>query len=238
MKLNEVSDILTNSINLNRLPVGVKFYDDDSVINKLLTPPSRFCQAVMEASHGKTVVITKENISCPAAAAALGLKPLTEQLKDGRALRGYGIFRELEAGQNVMATMPRIEQNKFKAVVIKPLKDFDESPDIVIVEDEVEKLMWLALAYLNEEGGRLEFSTSVLQAICVDACVLPFLSNKINMSFGCYGCRDATDVQSGEAVLGFPYSKLEMLVSNLAYLKTQAIGRSRSKKVFEAFQNK
>lgn len=235
MNFKEASDTIKNIVGLKSLPVGVKFFEDDSFQEDFDTIDCRFCQAVMEPRQGKTISITKNNIACPAVAAAFGLKPLTEQLKDGRALRGYGIFRELEVGQKVMQTMPRIEQNRFKSVLVKPLKDFDEAPDVVIIEDEVEKLMWLALAYLNDEGGRLEFSTSVLQAVCVDACVLPYLSGKINMSFGCYGCRDATDVKSGEAVLGFPYSKLEMVIKNLEYLKTQAIDRSRAKNVYKAF---
>ena len=111
-------------------------------------------------------------------------------------------------------------------------------PDVVTIEDEVEKLMWIALAYLNEKGGRLEFSTSILQAVCVDSVVLPFLSGKINMSFGCYGCRDATDTQPNEAILGFPGSKLEMVIANLEHLNTQAIQRSRAKNVYKAYEKR
>jgi len=78
-------------------------------------------------------------------------------------------------------------------------------------------------------------STSVLQAVCVDSTVLPFKSQKINISFGCYGCRDATDAKPNEAILGIPSSKLEMTVENLQYLKSKAIDRSRAKKIFESF---
>ena len=235
MNFKKISEEVMNTVGLSSLPVGVKFYKEYYLIEQLDKIDCRFCQAVMEARKGKSIIINKDNIACPAAAAAFGLKPLTEQLKNGKTLQGYGIFSELEVGQKVMETMPRIEQNKYNSVLVKPLKDFDEAPDVIIVEDEVEILMWLALAYLNDEGGRLEFSTSILQAVCVDACVIPYLSDKINMSFGCYGCRDATDVKSGEAVLGFPYSKLEMVIKNLEYLKTQAIGRSRAKNVNKAF---
>ncbi|OGU39046.1 MAG: hypothetical protein A2X61_00940 [Ignavibacteria bacterium GWB2_35_12] len=235
MNLKEISEEVMNTIGLTGLPVGVKFYKENYQSEQSNKIDCRFCQAVMEARHGKSITINKDNIACPAAAAALGLKPLTEQLKNGSILQGYGIFRELEVGQKVMETMPRIEQNKFNSVLVKPLKNFDKTPDVIIVEDEVEKLMWLALAYLNEDGGRLEFSTSILQAVCVDACVIPYLSGMINMSFGCYGCRDATDVKTGEAVLGFPYSKLDMVINNLDYLKTQAIERSRAKNVYKAF---
>lgn len=133
-----------------------------------------------------------------------------------------------------MDDMPRLEQGRYEVVVAKPLKDWEENPDVIVIEDEVEKLMWIALAYLNEEGGRLNMSTSILQAVCVDSTVLPFKSQKINMSFVCYGCRDATDAQPNEALLGFPGSKLEMVVENLEHLNTQAIQRSRAKNVYKA----
>jgi uncharacterized protein (DUF169 family) len=150
-------------------------------------------------------------------------------------LCGYGIFKKKDAAIRVMETMPRLKAEQYPAVEVKPLEDCEEIPDVVVLEDEVEKLMWVALAYLNEEGGRLDFSTSILQAACVDSVVIPFLSEKINMSFGCYGCRDATDAAPGEALLGFPGKKLPMVTENLAFLKSQAIDRSRAKNVYKAF---
>jgi uncharacterized protein (DUF169 family) len=221
-------------VGLTSLPVGVTFLDamrtDGHSGNDY-----RLCQAVMEARKGKQVLLHKENISCPAAAAALGLKPLPKQLQDGTMLCGYGIFKTKDAAIRVMETMPRLKAGQYPAVEVKPLEDCEEIPDVVVLEDEVEKLMWVALAYLNEAGGRLDFSTSILQAACVDSVVLPFLSNKINMSFGCYGCRDATDAAPSEALLGFPGLKLAMVTDNLLYLKSQAIDRSRTKNVYKAF---
>ena len=150
-------------------------------------------------------------------------------------LCGYGIFKTKDAAMRVMETMPRLKAGQYAAVEVTPLEEYEGIPDVVVLEDEVEKLMWVALAYLNEEGGRLEFSTSILQAACVDSVVLPFLSQRINMSFGCYGCRDATDAASGEALLGFPGNELSMVTDNLLYLKSQAIDRSRAKNVYKAF---
>jgi len=238
MIFNEISKIFIDLVNLNGLPVGVKFLYEETNSNEIEDLDIRLCQAVMLARSGREVLINQNNISCPAAASSLGLKPLPEKLKSGETLQGYGIFRELEVGKKVMQTMPRIEYGKFNYIQIKPLNKFIGEPDVIVIEDEVEKLMWLALAYLNEEGGRLETSTSVLQAVCVDAVVLPYLTRKINMSFGCYGCRDATDIKSGEAIIGFPFSKIGMVVENLKYLASKAIDRSRSKQVYKLFEKR
>jgi len=234
---DKYSKILTETVGLNALPVGVKFYEEIPD-EYLRAEDHRFCQTVMRARKGETLLLTAEDITCPAAAAALGFKPLPQKLEDGTMLCGYGIFEDPESGINVMKQMPRIEQGRYKAVLAKPLKDFDETPDVVVFEDTAENLMWIALAYLNDKGGRLEFSTSILQAVCVDSVVLPHLKQDINMSFGCYGCRDATDAKPNEALLGFPGNKLNMVVDKLQYLDKQAISRSRAKNVYKSFSKR
>ena len=231
----EVNQILVESVGLNSLPVGVKFYEKIPNNGFKVADDHRFCQLIMRARKGEELILTKDETSCPAAAAALGFKPLPKNLQDGSMLQGYGIFRDKEAAIKVMEEMPRLEQGRYEAVVAKPLKELTENPDVIVIEDEVEKLILIGLAYLNEEVGRLNMSTNILQAVCVDSTVLPFKSEKINMSFGCYGCRDATDAKPNEAVLGIPFSKLDMAIENLKFLKSKAIDRSRAKQVYQAF---
>ena len=237
-ELKSISKTLKETVGLEYEPVGIKFYEKAPLNGIQKAEDHRMCQLVMRARKGEKLMLTKERISCPAAAAALGFKPLPKNLQDGSMLQGYGIFRDKEAAVKVMEDMPRLEQDKYEAVVAKPLIDWEENPDVIVIEDEVEKLMWIALAYLNEEGGRLNMSTSILQAVCVDSVVLPFLSQRINMSFGCYGCREATDSKPNEAILGIPFSKLEMTIENIRYLKAKAIDRSRAKQVYQAFSKR
>ena len=90
--------------------------------------------------------------------------------------------------------------------------------------------MWIALAYLNLRGGeRIHSSTAVLQAVCVDATLIPYLTSELNISLGCYGCRDATDIEPEDAVIGFPGDLLLEIVEKLEYLNERAIPRSRAK---------
>jgi uncharacterized protein (DUF169 family) len=90
-------NILIHSVELTSQPVGIKFYKaifDDGTKE---VDAHRFCQLIMRARRGERLMLTKECISCPAAAAALGLKPLPRQLQDGTMLCGYGIFRTKDA---------------------------------------------------------------------------------------------------------------------------------------------
>jgi uncharacterized protein (DUF169 family) len=96
--------------------------------------------------------------------------------------------------------------------------------------------MWISLASLHEKGGRLSFDTSVFQACCVDATVEPYLKGDINASFGCYGCRDATDPGDGEGLIEISYIQLEEIIKALKGLSLKAIPQIRSKGIYHLLE--
>lgn len=220
-------------LGLSGSPVGVR----------LLTAPEelpdsaetlkkhRYCQAVMKARRGRNVLLDKSGISCPAAAAAFGFRPLPEGLRSGKALVGFGIVSDEAVGRKMFTDMPKLKPGEIHLLHLFPLDKAEYMPDIVVVEDEVEKLMWILLSYLHARGGeRVQSSTAVLQAACVDSTIIPYLENRLNYGYGCYGCRDATDIGTNEAILGFPGFILPYIVEHLDYLSKKAIPSSRSKK--------
>ena len=135
--------------------------------------------------------------------------------------------------------MPRLEPGWLKQIHLYPLDQAEYEPDLVVVEDEVEKLMWIGLAYLHVTGGeRIEASTAILQAACVDSTIIPYQEHRLNMSYGCYGCRDATDIGPNETVLGFPAEMLPAIHEHLEYLAEKAMPVSRSKRAFAAIEKR
>ena len=244
MNIREVAKkakILKEKIGLNTYPVGVKFnfskctnaFEKNRRLRRY-----RYCQAVMEARRGVHVLLDKENISCPAAAAAFGFKSLPDNLKNGKGLVGFGITKEENTGMEMFKGMPAFQPDELESLYLFPSETANIEPDVVVIEEQVEKLMWIALAYLNAKGGRrIESSTAILQATCVDASLIPFKQDKMNLSFGCYGCRDATDIGPDEAILGFPFKDFEKIVEYIEYLSIKAIPNSRSKNAYALFKN-
>lgn len=226
------SEKVKQILGLTTSPVGVKFIFNDSDISCEIEKLTghRYCQVLMKARHGSHVLLDAEGISCPAAAAAFGFKPLPDGLKNGKGLVGFGIVNEEITGKAMFEGMTTLPQGQLKALYLFPLDTATVEPDIIAIEDETEKLMWIALANLNVNGGkRIESSTAILQATCVDATIIPFVEQKFNMSMGCYGCRDATDICPNETVLGFPYKDFSNIVKSLEFLSQKAIPNSRSK---------
>jgi uncharacterized protein (DUF169 family) len=232
--------MIRETLNLGSFPVGVRFVwlEETSPEGFTVLSGHRFCQALMKARRGEKVSLNAEGISCPAAAAAFGFKPLPEGLASGKGLVGFGITSEDATGRAMFKGMDSFPMGKLQTILLYPIENADAEPDVIVIEDEAEKLMWVALAYLNATGGlRVDSSTAILQAACVDSTILPFNRKKLNLSYGCYGCRDATDIERGEAILGFPYSFFNAVSDYLSYLGEKAIRNSRGKNAWEALKN-
>jgi len=239
--IQEESQKIKHILGLTSSLVGVKFLNPDAELPKSAEKLSghRYCQALMKARHGAHVVLDAEGIACPAAAAAFGFKPLPDGLKTGKGLVGFGIVNEEASGKTMFEGMITLPQGKLKALYLFPLETANIEPDIVVVEDETEKLMWFALANLNIKGGqRVESTTAILQATCVDATLIPFVKQKFNMSMGCYGCRDATDICPNETVLGFPFKDFKVIAKSIEFLNQKAIPNSRGKNALAMLKRK
>ena len=241
-KIREMSEIIRKNIGLTSYPVGVKFHftDEEMVFDdSVRLKGHRYCQALMRARRGDHVVLDAEGISCPASAAAFGFKPLPEGLKNGKGLIGFGITKEEQTGIEMFKGMTVLQQGELKELYLFPLDSAVIEPDIVIAEDRIETLMWIALAYINARGGkRIESSTAILQATCVDAMIIPYKTQKMNLSYGCYGCRDATDISHDESVLGFPFGDFEAIADYIVYLAEKAIPGSRAKNAYALLNKK
>ncbi len=231
VKANLIKEILGMSTS----PVAVKFHEEFVRLPGYDLPEKRrYCQVLMEAREGKHVLLTPENIACPAAAWALGFDDPPPRLTSGEMPAAMGIFGNPEAVQHTFSTMQRLEMGRYKMVSVCPLGEAEHQPDVVVVESLAEHLMWIALAHVFKTGGRLHFDTAVLQATCVDVTITPFVQQRMNMSIGCYGCREATDLAEGECVLGFPAKYLDDIVDSLASLREKAMPRVRGKNVYQA----
>jgi len=240
-RISQAGKDMIEILGLSTSPVGVRFlrkgvaYPDGAKVLK----QHRYCQALMKARHGEDVILDSENIACPAAAAAFGFKALPHGLKSGKGLVGFGIVSQEAVGRRMFEAMLHLEAGEITAIHLYPLERTQFIPDVVVVEDEVERLMWIALAYLHATGGeRIVSSTAILQATCVDSTIIPYLNQRLNLSYGCYGCRDATDIGPGEAVLGFPEKMLQKIVEHLNFLYKKAIPTSRGKNALSALMGR
>jgi len=240
-RVRELGARLRDLLELHGEAVGVRLLQAGSARPPEAKPLAqhRYCQAVMRARHGEDVLLDAAGIACPAAAAAFGFEPLPAGLASGQGLVGFGIVSDPEVGRRIFERMPKLEPGSLEALHVFPLSSARHVPDVVVVEDEVETLMWILLAYMHATGGeRVESSTAVLQAVCADSTIVPYLEHRLNFGYGCYGCRDATDIDRNETVLGMPGDLLPPIVEHLEVLRQKAMPTSRSKRTLAALEGR
>lgn len=238
-QVRQAGNVMRTTLGLLNSPVGVALIGSKQLLpaGAQVLQRHRYCQALMRARHGEDVLLTGGQLACPAAAAVFGFRPLPAKLQSGEGLVGFGIVSDPLVGRRMFEGMPCLESGAYQAIHLFPLEKAPVVPDVIVVEDEVEKLMWIVLAYLHATGGeRVSSSTAVLQATCVDATVIPYQESRLNPSFGCYGCRDATDIGPNETVLGFPIQFLNPIADHLAFLDKKAMPQSQSKGAWQAWQ--
>ena len=235
MELAKAAEVMKAVLGLRYEPIAVEFLTEKTQRAGFEMPSERrYCQVLMGAREGKKLLLTADNTSCPAAAWALGFTEPPSRLSSGEMPAGMGIFGSPQAAKHTLDTMPRLEMGRYQMVACSPLGQSPFEPDVVVLESAVEHLMWVALASVFETGGRLEFSTAILQATCVDGTIIPFLTQRTHASLGCYGCREATNLAESECVIGFPISDLDSIVCSLQKLSEKAIPRVRGKTIHKA----
>ena len=240
MKNSEISTTLRELLSLEASPIAVKFIGSDTPLEDIPVGPAqrhRYCQGLMKAKKGEMLTLTKETLSCPAAAAAFGFSPLPFKISSGEMLRSLGLFESKEVAAKLMKNMPRLEEGIYNAISLAPLEKADYTPHVLVIEDDPEKIMWINLASIHGAGDRLVFNSAIFQACCVDVTVIPFLTDRVNASFGCYGCREATDLRDDEGLVGIPFEKLEVIIGALESLSKKAIPSVRNKGVYRQFES-
>lgn len=243
MQYSSDAKLLKDILGIAREPVAVKMVRDQDELDSLnlsgydADTKYRYCQAVMRAGEGEKVLLSTQNFACAAAAAAFGISLLHPKLASGEAHYNVGTFGAREAAHRIMREMPRLNQGEYALVIVSPLLTCEFQPDVILVEAVPENLMWLALASIYTTGERLQFSTSVVQATCVDSTIVPFTSGQPNATLGCTGCREATDLQPTENMIGIPFQVWPEIIENLANMEAMIV-KNRHKGSFERLKNK
>ena len=233
MNLKDMAKRLEDILGLAAPAVGVKLISGDwSPDGWLRGDKLTYCQFIMKAREGGRLIADVDNISCPNGASALGLREVPPKLVSGELLETIGTF-EKEAGAEMVASIPRFRLGEWDRIALARLGDFDFEPDLVLIESLPEQIMWLNLASIYGGGGRLEFGTSVSNGTCSDLTVVPMRKGCINISAGCYGCRNATSVADQDMYAGLPFGKLTALIEALEQLQQKAMPRTRGKKAYK-----
>ena len=212
-------------------PVAVSLIDKDELLPDVPLPPEnqRFCQAMMAARRGASILMPPHRHSCPDGTSIFGMTGVPEKLATGEI---YVLFHKVvnaEAAARMVAERPMLPPKSRRATYVAPLAKTVRKPEVVVVTGTPEQMMWLCMSMSYYSGHRFDFHASGFNSMCVEAVLYPLTEQEPNITFGCYGCRAATDVAEDMMFMGLPVDKLPIVVQGLTELAKKAIPDSRMK---------
>lgn len=215
----DMAESLKEILGLRKSPVAIKLLKIDEELPIDISPldfPVRHCVSINMAAHGAVFYLPMEKHACAAAKAALGMAELPEKVKNGTVPYMHGLAATQEAAARIMAEIPKLLVGTMKGTILAPLEMASFDPDVIVLTVIPKQAMWIANAYLFDSGSpRIMANFAGMQASCADATGMPYATNNVNFSVGCYGCRSAGKLADDEMYVGIPYRQLKMVVENL-----------------------
>lgn len=223
--------IIMEKLGLRWQPVAVNLIDKDEMLPNVPMPSEnqRFCQALMAARRGVSVLMPPHRHSCPDGTSIFGMTGVPPKLATGEI---YVLFHKLEtaeAAAQMVAERPTLPPNSRRATYVAPLAKTVREPEVVVITGTPEQMMWLCMSMSYYTGHRFEFHASGYNSMCVEAVLYPLNTGEPNITFGCYGCRAATDVAEDMMFMGIPTELLPTVVKGLTELAKKSIPDSRNK---------
>lgn len=228
----ELAEIYKQSLNLRWSPVAVRLMrPGEEIPPGVVEPPMplRYCQSIIAARRGNCLYMPPRRHACPDGSGILGLVEMSAKLKSGDLYLLFKKLPDIETAQKMISTRQEFEPGSYTATLAAPLEMANFEPDVVIFTLWPEQAMWLCCAKTYATGERQVFRTSGCNSTCADLTVQVMKSGDMNVSFGCYGARAASEIDDFEQYVSIPYDQLPLLAGALKKLAAKSIPEERRK---------
>ncbi|HLR20362.1 MAG TPA: DUF169 domain-containing protein [Tissierellaceae bacterium] len=210
MNIKHSVDLIESYLNLDRKPVGIKFFFDMEEFKNFEVPQRdrkvTYCNSVQLASKGQAMKLTKENQACPNGAMALRMKETPEPMANGKGRFSKNIYDSVETSKTISDDMLFLEEEP-AGIAVMPLEDYQEDPDIVILVGSSYNVMRMIQGHGYSNGYTSNLRTVGLQAVCQDLTTYPYNTQDINITLLCPGTRLVANWKPDEIGIGIPFSK-------------------------------
>jgi uncharacterized protein (DUF169 family)/Pyruvate/2-oxoacid:ferredoxin oxidoreductase delta subunit len=228
----ELSEVYKQTLNLRWSPVAVRLMRPGEDIPEGMMEPSapmRYCQSIIAARRGNCIYMPLRKHACPDGSGILGLAEMSHKLKSGDLYLLFKKLPNLEIAQKMISTRSEFAPGTYTATLVAPLEMANFEPDVVIFTLRPEQAMWMCCAKTYATGDRQVFHTSGYNSTCADLTVQVMKSGEMNVSFGCYGARAASEIDDFEQYVSLPYDQLPILAEALKKLSKKSIPEERRK---------
>jgi uncharacterized protein (DUF169 family) len=218
-KWEELDGKLMKFLRLATFPVAVKLLENNEELKttKFLKKPDEkiaICQLFSYARYyGWTMGCTKEDNLCPLAEIALGFDKAHKLFEEGAFF--IGRYNETkEAAKKTTATMPKLPEGKFNAILTGALNRVDFDPDLILIWGNSAQIMRIIQGYLWKKGGRVSMST-FCDGVCADTISNALLTGELQIAFPCLGDRRFGMAMDTDLIASIPFQILDEILEGM-----------------------
>jgi uncharacterized protein (DUF169 family) len=215
----EVSETLKKYLKLSGSPVAFRFVtkkEDIPAGMEAFDKTIRHCSMIgLARKEGRIFYSVSENHECNGGAWSLGLREITESLKNGDFYYKLGKFESSAACKRTIDRVPHLLTGETYATLYAPLEKTPFDPQVVIIVATPWAMLKLAQSSLFRLGGRIQSEFAGIQSVCSDTCAQTYLNGRVNFSLGCDGSRKFSGIEDGELVIGIPAELLPEITESL-----------------------
>ena len=135
MKIKDSVNLIESYLDLDRKPVGIKFFFNKEDFDNFEIPQRErkvtYCNSVQLASKGYSMKLTKENHACPNGAMALNMAPVPEGISNGKGRFSKSIYKSVEISKSINDDMLFMEEEPF-GLAVMPLENFQTDRKSVV----------------------------------------------------------------------------------------------------------
>jgi uncharacterized protein (DUF169 family) len=220
-KLQKYNEEISYYIRPSTFPLAIKMVTSLDVPDQKIKRPKKqlhlnlfLCQALgISRRQGWSILLDKEDISCPSALFYLGLAKPPPSYWAGKFV--FAPFNQTEeARARRSRSLPFFPLNKYKGILISPLFRADFEPDSVLVYGNPAQMMRFVQASVFKRGSALKFSAQG-GGSCALEVVWPILKNQVRLVLPGNGERIFGLTQDDEMVFIIPNKKIEETITFL-----------------------
>ena len=218
MDIKNSIDLIESYLDLDRKPVGIKFFFDKDEFKNFEIPQRdhkiTYCNSVQLASRGSSMKLTKENQGCPNGAMALKMQEVPEPMASGKGRFSKSIYKDVETSKSISDDMLFLKEEPV-GIAVMPLENYKADPDVVVVVSNSYNIMRMVQGHAYFNGYTNNLKTVGLQAVCHDLTTYPYNTKDINITLLCPGTRLVADWQMDEIGIGIPFERWNEVVEGV-----------------------
>jgi len=215
----EASETLKKYLKLSGSPVAFRFATKKEEIPagmEAFDKTIRHCSMIgLARKEGRIFYSTSEKHECNGGAWALGLREITESLKNGDFYYKLGKFESSASCKRTIDRVAHLHTGDTYATMYAPLEKTPFNPQVVVIVASPWAMLKLAQSTMFRLGGRIQSEFAGIQSVCSDACAQTYLTGHVNFSLGCDGSRKFSGIEDGELVIGIPAELLPEITEAL-----------------------